>query len=162
MKVFLVGAKTVLIASDHGGLDLKEILKADLERKGVSVLDLGTHGNDPVDYPDYAYELAEAFKDGAADMGVLLCGTGIGISIAANRYAHIRAALVHDAFGAKMARAHNDANVLVMGGRVTGPEIARDCLDIFLSTPFDGGRHQRRVDKMGAKGDKTKYAGGGD
>ncbi len=147
-----MGAKKAAIASDHGGLDLKAMLKADLESKGVTVLDLGTHGPESVDYPDFAYQMADVLKSGQAQIGILLCGTGIGISIAANRYAHIRAALVHDGFGAKMARAHNDANVLVMGGRVIGPEIARDCLEIFLSTPFEGGRHGRRVDKLGMKG----------
>ena len=144
--------KTVVIASDHGGLELKELLISDLEKRGLAVLDLGTHTADSVDYPDFANQLALAIKSGKAEQGILLCGTGIGISIAANRFSHIRAALVHDAFGAQMARAHNDANVLVMGGRVIGPEIARQCLDIFLSTPFEGGRHVRRVDKLAVKG----------
>lgn len=147
-----MGTKTILIACDHGGLELKSLLKSDLEKRGLAVLDIGTHSSDSVDYPDFAYQLAQAIKDGKAEQGVLLCGTGIGISIAANRFPHIRAALVHDAFGAQMARAHNDANVLVMGGRVIGPEIARQCLDIFLSTPFEGGRHARRVDKLAIRG----------
>lgn len=147
-----MGTQTILVASDHGGLELKSLLKLDLEARGLTVLDLGTHDSQSVDYPDFAYKLAEALKAGSADFGLLLCGTGIGISIAANRYAHIRAALVHDAFTAKMARAHNDANVLVMGGRAIGPEVARDCLNVFLSTPFEGGRHALRVDKLGQKG----------
>ena len=147
-----VGTQTILLASDHGGLDLKSQIKSDLEGRGFAVLDLGTDSADSVDYPDFAFKLADALKSGKADRGVLLCGTGIGISIAANRFAHVRAALVHDAFGARMARAHNDANVLVLGGRVIGPEVARDCLDIFLSTAFEGGRHQRRVQKLTSRG----------
>jgi len=138
----------IAIASDHGALDLKAFLKERLERRGMEVIDLGTNGPESVDYPDFADLMAETLKEGKADRGVLLCGTGIGISIAANRHPHVRAALVHDAFGAEMARAHNDANVLVMGGRTTGPEIAAQCLDIFLDTEFDGGRHARRVEKM--------------
>ena len=144
-----MGANSILIASDHGGIDLKELLKSDLERKGLVVVDLGTHGPESVDYPDFADLMAQALKAGQAERGVLICGTGIGISIAANRHGHVRAALVHDAFGARMARQHNDANVLVLGGRTLGPEVARDCLDIFLSTPFEGGRHARRVAKLG-------------
>ena len=147
-----MGTQTVLIACDHGGLELKALLVSDLEKKGLTVIDLGTNGPDSVDYPDFAFSIAEALKDGKADKGILLCGTGIGISIAANRFSHVRAALVHDAFGAKMCRAHNDANVLVMGGRTIGPEVARDCLDIFLTTPFEGGRHERRVSKLGQRG----------
>lgn len=141
-------AKTIAIACDHGGVELKELLAKDLAAAGWSVLDLGTDGPDSVDYPDFAHKMAEALKDGRAARGVLLCGTGIGISIAANRFSHVRAALVHDAFGARMCRQHNDANVLVMGGRTTGPEVARDCLKIFLDTEFEGGRHARRVAKM--------------
>lgn len=141
-------AKTIAIACDHGGVELKAVLAGDLAAAGWSVLDLGTDGPDSVDYPDFARKMAEALKDGRAALGVLLCGTGIGISIAANRFAHVRAALVHDAFGARMCRRHNDANVLVMGGRTTGPEVARDCLKIFLDTEFEGGRHARRVAKM--------------
>lgn len=145
-------ARTIAIASDHGGVDLKALLVADLADLGYEVVDLGTDGAASVDYPDYADKLAAALKDGTAGRGVLICGSGIGISIAANRHAHIRAALVHDGFGAKMCRLHNDANVLVLGGRAIGPEVARDCLKIFLDTPFEGGRHARRVDKLSAKG----------
>ena len=145
-------ARTIAIASDHGGVDLKALLVADLADLDYEVVDLGTDGAASVDYPDYADKLAAALKDGTAGRGVLICGSGIGISIAANRHAHIRAALVHDGFGAKMCRLHNDANVLVLGGRAIGPEVARDCLKIFLDTPFEGGRHARRVDKLSAKG----------
>ena len=140
--------RTIAIASDHGGVELKAQLAKDLADWGWRVLDLGTDGPDSVDYPDFALKVADAVRRGEADRAVLLCGTGIGISIAANRHAHIRAALVHDAFGARMCRQHNDANVLVMGGRTTGPEIARDCLKIFLDTAFEGGRHARRVAKL--------------
>ncbi|OAN50843.1 ribose-5-phosphate isomerase [Paramagnetospirillum marisnigri] len=139
---------TIAIASDHGGVELKALLAKDLAEWGWTVLDLGTDGPASVDYPDYAVKVAETLKSGQADRAVLLCGTGIGISIAANRFAHLRAALVHDAFGARMCRQHNDANVLVMGGRTVGPEVARDCLKIFLETDFEGGRHARRVGKL--------------
>lgn len=141
-------SETIAIASDHGGLELKELLKADLERRGLTVTDLGTNSTDSVDYPDFADLMAATVKSGDASRGVLICGTGIGISIAANRHPEIRAALVHDAFTARMARQHNDANVLVLGGRTTGPETARDCLSVFLDTAFEGGRHARRVEKM--------------
>lgn len=140
--------KTIAIASDHGGVELKVQLAKDLADWGWQVLDLGTNGPDSVDYPDFAVKVAEALKSGKVDRAVLLCGTGIGISIAANRFSHLRAALVHDAFGARMCRQHNDANVLVMGGRTIGPEIARDCLRLFLDTEFEGGRHARRVAKL--------------
>lgn len=143
---------TIAIASDHGGLEMKALLTKDLEARGVTVLDLGTNSTDSVDYPDFADAMAETVKSGRAARGVLICGTGIGISIAANRHPEIRAALVHDAFTARMARQHNDANVLVLGGRTTGPEVARDCLAIFLDTPFEGGRHARRVEKMSRPG----------
>lgn len=138
----------IAIASDHGGLELKDLLKQDLEKRGLTVRDLGTNTTDSVDYPDFADAMAETIKKGEATRGVLVCGTGIGISIAANRHPEIRAALVHDAFTARMAREHNDANVLVLGGRTTGPGTASDCLKVFLDTPFEGGRHARRVEKM--------------
>lgn len=142
------------LASDHGGFEMKALLAADLPLLGWAALDLGTSGPGSVDYPDFALALAQALKEGRAERGLLVCGTGIGISIAANRHAHIRAALVHDAFGARMCRQHNDANVLVLGGRTTGPEIARDCLRLFLETPFEGGRHARRVAMLGDLGEK--------
>jgi len=144
-----MSSETIALASDHGGLELKSLLKQDLTEKGFKVLDLGTNGPDSVDYPDYADAMALAIKDGSASRGVLVCGTGIGISIAANRYPEIRAALVHDALDARLAREHNNANVLCLGGRTTGPDVAKDCLRVFLETDFDdGGRHRRRVDKM--------------
>ncbi len=140
--------EVIAIASDHGGFDLKELLKADLEEMGYGIVDLGCHDNSSVNYPDYANKMAAALLNDTAKRGVLICGSGIGISIAANRHAHIRAALVHDGLTAKLSREHNDANVLVLGGRTTGIEVAKDCLKIFLDTKFEGGRHQTRIDIM--------------
>nr|WP_221236998.1 ribose 5-phosphate isomerase B [Roseospira goensis] len=138
------------MASDHGALDLRALVSDHLKTRGIAVLDLGTHGPESVDYPDFAARLADVVHSGRAARGILMCGTGIGISIAANRYAFLRAALVHDVTGARLCREHNDANVLVLGGRTTGPEVARDCVDVFLDTAFAGGRHARRVEKLGA------------
>ncbi|MCK6452778.1 MAG: ribose 5-phosphate isomerase B [Alphaproteobacteria bacterium] len=140
---------TVAIASDHAGYPLKETLKAELRRLGVDVLDLGTDGLESVDYPDFADKLAHVVKDGKAGRGVLVCGTGIGIAIAANRHRHLRAAVCHDATSTRLARQHNDANVLAVGGRLVGEETAKECLRVFLETPFEGGRHARRIGKMG-------------
>ncbi len=138
----------IAIASDHAGYPLKLALKDELHALDCKVIDLGTDGTGPVDYPDFGFAVARALREGPASQGVLICGSGIGISIAANRFPEIRAALVHDAYGARMARAHNDANVICFGGRMIGEDIARDCLRVFLSTGFDGGRHARRVDKL--------------
>jgi ribose 5-phosphate isomerase B len=140
--------ETIAIASDHAGYALKTQLKQDLMDLGYSVLDLGADSLESVDYPDFGYALAGAMKAGKAKRGVLVCGSGIGISMAANRHREIRAALVHDALGARMARLHNDANVICFGGRMIGSDVARDCLNVFLKTKFEGGRHQRRVDKL--------------
>ncbi len=139
---------TIAIASDHGGLELKTLLKQRLSELGFAVLDLGTDTKDSVDYPDFGFALASALKEGKATRGVLCCGSGIGISIAANRYPEIRAALVHDALTAKLCREHNDANVICFGGRTTGTDVALDCLDIFLNTDFGNGRHIGRVEKL--------------
>jgi ribose 5-phosphate isomerase B len=139
----------VAIAADHGGFDLKESLVPVLETAGLTVLDLGTTSRESVDYPEFADALAAALAAGRAQRGILICGTGIGISIAANRHPGIRAALCHDGLTARLARQHNDANVLVLGGRVIGIETAKDCLTTFLDTPFEGGRHARRVAKLG-------------
>ena len=141
-------SNVIALASDHGGFELKNMLVEKLKKDGFDVLDLGTHTTDSVDYPDIAALMADAIKTGKAERGILLCGTGIGISIAANRFPFIRAALVHDAFGARLCRQHNNANVLVMGGRNTGVEVAFECADIFLNTEFLGGRHERRVEKL--------------
>jgi len=138
----------IALAADHGGYELKAMLAKDLTDAGIAVVDLGTNSADSVDYPDYADRLAAALKDGRATRGVLICGTGVGISIAANRHRHIRAALCHDETTTRLCRQHNDANVLVLGARVTGPEVARACLKVFLSTKFEGGRHERRVAKL--------------
>jgi ribose 5-phosphate isomerase B len=139
----------IAIAADQGGFELKSLLIKDLQAAGHAVVDLGTHTAESVDYPDFADALAAALKDGRAARGVLICGSGIGISIAANRHRHVRAALVHNETEARLCRQHNDANVIVFGGRTLGPEIARACLSVFLSTAFEGGRHARRVAKMG-------------
>ena len=139
---------TIAIACDHGGFELKTLLIEMLESRGLNVLDLGTDGPSSVDYPEFGFALATAIRDGKAARGVLCCGSGIGISIAANRYPEIRAALIHDALTAKLCRQHNDANVICFGGRTTGPDVALDCLGVFLDTEFEGGRHQRRVDKL--------------
>lgn len=138
----------VAIASDHAGYDLKRALKQVLEGMGHQILDLGTEGTDSVDYPDFGYAVARALKEGRAARGVLVCGSGVGISIAANRYREVRAALIHDSLGAQLARQHNDANVICFGGRVMDVEAARDCLKVFLETPFEGGRHTTRVEKL--------------
>lgn len=141
-------AEKVAIASDHAGYGLKTALVPVLERLGFEVLDLGTTGIESVDYPDFANALAAAFRAGDARRGVLICGTGIGISIAANRHPELRAALCHDGLTAELARRHNDANVLCLGARVIGPETARDCVETFFTTEFEGGRHAARVAKL--------------
>jgi ribose 5-phosphate isomerase B len=138
---------TVAIACDHGGFALKEALKVALP--DVNWLDLGTDSAESVDYPDFANKLAGAIEDGKAARGILICGSGVGISIAANRHAHIRCALVHDVTGARLCRQHNDANVLALGGRMIGEAVAKECVEAFLSTAFEGGRHQKRIDKLG-------------
>ena len=140
--------EVIAIASDHGGFEFKELLKTDLKNMGFAILDLGCDDSSSVNYPDYANKMAAALLDKPAMRGVLVCGSGIGISIAANRHKHIRAALVHDALTARLCREHNNANVLVLGGRTTGIDVARDCLKIFLDTKFEGGRHQTRIDIM--------------
>lgn len=144
--------KTVALASDHAGFEMKSALKAELDRLGYEVLDLGTNNEDSVDYPDYAAKMARAIREGQAERGVLVCGSGIGISIAANRFPEIRAALCHDNLTVRLARQHNDANVLAMGGRLLGETVAIDCLHAFLETPFEGGRHERRVAKLSQMG----------
>ena len=141
--------EVIALASDHAGAQLKAVLVAELERLGFRTLDLGTDPGTPVDYPDMAVRMAGVLADGTCRRGVLVCGTGIGISIAANRHRHVRAALCHDVTGARLCREHNDANVLALGERMTGPEVARDCLATFLSTDFAGGRHAPRVAKLG-------------
>ncbi len=141
-------AQVVAIASDHAGVQLKEALKTVIRDAGLVALDLGTNGDNSVDYPDFADAVADAMKSGKAARGVVICGSGIGISIAANRHRHIRAALVSDGLAARLARQHNDANVLALGARLTGEDTAKDALKQFLATPYEGGRLQKRIDKM--------------
>lgn len=133
------------IGSDHGGFELKKVLMDVLTKQGVAFKDFGTYSSDSCDYPAIAGDVCRAILSGECDRGVLICGTGIGMSIAANRFAGIRAALCSDSYSAEMCRRHNDANVLVLGARVLGPGLAEKILDTFLNTPFDGGRHARRV-----------------
>lgn len=140
--------KTVAIASDHGGIELKTALKKVLREHGLVAMDLGTNSSKSVDYPDYGNAVAEAMANGLAARGVVICGSGIGITMAANRHRHVRAALCTNGLMAKLARQHNDANVLALGARLTGVELAKECLVQFLTTEFEGGRHQRRIDKM--------------
>lgn len=136
------------LAADHAGFALKVTLAQDMRNQGHDLLDLGTFNETSVDYPDYADLLAAALADGRAARGVLVCGSGIGIEIAANRHAHIRAANCLHATMARLARSHNDANVLVLGARLIGLEVARDCLQAFLDTDFLGDRHTARVRKL--------------
>jgi ribose 5-phosphate isomerase B len=140
----------VALVADHAGFELKNALQGVLDEHGFSVLDLGPHDPEPVDYPDMATKLARVIRDGGAERGVMVCGTGLGIGIAANRYPWIRAAVCGDVTAARLAREHNDANVLALGARLTGPEVARDCVLTFLRTAFAGGRHARRVAKLSA------------
>ena len=138
----------IVIASDHAGVDLKADIVVFVSKAGHEIRDLGPADTASVDYPDYAHAVAKALIAGEAERGILICGTGIGMSLAANRHPQIRAALCHDAFTAEMARRHNDANVLCIGARTTGPGVAEQMVQVFLDTPFEGGRHQRRVEKI--------------
>ena len=138
----------IAIASDHAAIALKSALVAHMETAGHEVEDLGPYDESSVDYPDYGYKLSNSVASGTAEFGVALCGSGIGISIAVNRNPGCRAALVSEPLSAKLAREHNDANVIAMGARLTGIDMAKACLDAFLSTPFAGDRHVRRVGKL--------------
>ena len=138
----------ISIACDHGAFELKERLKAHLLEQGHQVTDCGTHSGDSCDYPDYARPAAQLGADGVCERGVVLCTTGIGVSMVANKVKGVRCALCHEALSAELTRRHNDANVLAMGAGVTGGNLAERILDVFLSTEFEGGRHRRRVDKM--------------
>ena len=144
----------IALGADHAGFELKEALKAWLIEQGYQVVDYGTHS---VDYPDYAAEVAEAVADQKVERGVLVCGTGIGMAITANKVAGVRAALCSDLYTARASREHNDANVLALGGRLMGPEMALDILRMWLATDFAGGRHRRRVDKIADL--ERRYAG---
>jgi ribose 5-phosphate isomerase B len=140
----------MLIASDHGALELKDSIAAFLKERGIDFQDCGTFDNSSVDYPDFAEKVAEAVSTGSAERGILLCGTGIGISIAANKFPGVRAALATDPFMAKMAKEHNNANILVLGGRTTSLESGREIVAAWLDAAFEGGRHQGRLDKITA------------
>jgi ribose 5-phosphate isomerase B len=144
-----MAVQTIAIAGDHASPELKSVLAEQLRAAGHTVLDLGTNGPDSVDYPSFADAVATALADGRATAGVLICGTGIGISIAANRHRHVRAALCHTPTEARLTRLHNDANVLCLGARTIGVEVAKDCVATFFTTQFEGGRHARRVAMLG-------------
>lgn len=138
----------IAIGADHGGFELKEIVKDFLLEKGHQIEDLGCYSTDSVDYPDYGIKVAEKVSNKEFDRGIVICGTGIGISISANKVKGIRCALVHDLFSAKATREHNDSNVLAMGGRVIDTELAKQIVDIWVGTEFEGGRHTRRINKI--------------
>lgn len=136
------------VASDHAGLDLKRVLVAELEKRGFEVQDFGTHSTASCDYPDFAHALARAVEDGSVRQGLLVCGTGVGMSIAANRHAGVRAVVCSEPLSARMSRRHNDANVLCLGARIVGSDTAVDILDAFVGAEFEGGRHAGRVAKI--------------
>jgi ribose 5-phosphate isomerase B len=138
----------IAIASDHAGLELKTELVKVLGEQGHQAQDFGTHSGDSVDYPDFASQVARAVQKKECELGVLICGTGVGMSVVANKYRGVRAALCHTEFEARAARGHNDANVLCMGQRVTGPGVAESVMKAFLEGKFEGGRHERRVQKI--------------
>jgi len=138
----------IAIASDHAALALKAELTSWLRERGHEVDDLGTHGGESVDYPDYGFRLAQAVASGSAERGVALCGSGVGISIAVNRNPQVRCALVNEPVSARLARQHNDADIIAMGERIIGVDMAKACLEAFLDTAFEGGRHARRVEKL--------------
>lgn len=138
----------IAIASDHAALDLKADLREWLIEQGHEVADLGPDTADSVDYPDYGYKIADVVAEGTVRFGVALCGSGLGISMAANRNPAVRCAMVSEPVSAGLARSHNDANMIALGARMIGPEMARACVTAFLETEFEGGRHQRRVDKL--------------
>mgnify|MGYP001045511877 CR=1 FL=1 len=137
-----------IIASDHGGLELKEAVKVFLAGRGIEVRDLGTMNSDSVDYPDFGDKVARTVSRGEAEKGILICGTGIGMSIVANKFPGVRAALITDEFTARMSKEHNNANIIVMGGRVLTPADAGRMVGVWLDAVFEGGRHQRRLDKI--------------
>ena len=138
----------VALGADHAGYPMKEKVKAFLQELGIAFEDLGTHGEESVDYTDFGKSVARKVSDGACERGILICGTGLGMSMAANRFRGVRAALANDLFSAIMSRRHNDSNILVMGGRLIGDTLAFQLVKTWLETPFEGGRHQRRLEKM--------------
>jgi ribose 5-phosphate isomerase B len=138
----------MIIGSDHAGYEMKEKVGAHLRKRGVELEDVGTHSEESVDYTDPGKEVASKVSDGSFERGVLICGTGLGMSMVANRFRGVRAALANDIFSAIMSRRHNDSNILVMGGRLIGDTLALQLVDTWLDTPFEGGRHKRRLEKM--------------
>ena len=140
--------KKIFLASDHAGFKLKQAIKKFLIKKGKKIMDLGTKNSDSVDYPDFAHLLVKKMKSKNNNIGILVCGSGIGMSMSANRHKNIRAALCHNTKSAKLSRMHNDANVITIGSRLTKKNVALKCVNIFLRTPFDGGRHLKRIKKI--------------
>jgi ribose 5-phosphate isomerase B len=138
----------MIIGADHAGYPMKEKVKAFLQDRGITVEDVGTHNDKSVDYTDFGKAVASKVSDGSFQTGILICGTGLGMSMVANRFPRVRAALANDLFSAIMSRRHNDSNVLVMGGRLIGDALALQLVEAWLETPFEGGRHQRRLEKM--------------
>lgn len=138
----------IALGADHAGVELKDELARLLDERGIAYTDFGTHSTESVDYPDFAVDVARAVAAGDYDRGLLVCGSGIGMAIAANKVPGIRAAAVTERESARLSRSHNDANVLALGARLTSPEVAREIVATFLDTAFDGGRHQRRIDKL--------------
>ncbi|MCA1927200.1 MAG: ribose 5-phosphate isomerase B [Calditerrivibrio sp.] len=138
----------ICMASDHGGFELKNIILKYLQSKGYNILDLGTDSIDSVDYPDFAIKAVKSILNKECSRGIIMCGTGIGISISANRFPGIRAALCWDSLTAKLSRQHNNSNILAMGGRLIGVELAKEIVDVWLNTEFDGGRHEGRINKI--------------
>ena len=138
----------IIIGADHAGYPMKEKVKAFLQNRGITVEDVGTHSDKSVDYTDFGKAVARKVSDGSFQRGVLICGTGLGMSMVANRFPGVRAALANDLFSAIMSRRHNDSNILAMGGRLIGDALALQLVEAWLETPFEGGRHQRRLEKM--------------
>jgi len=154
----LMKQETIIIGSDHAAYQMKEIIRSYLESEGFSIEDAGALGTDSVDYPDFGVKVASAISSGKYQRGVLMCGTGLGMSMVANRFPGVRAALCGDIFSAVMSRQHNDANVLVLGGRVIGDVLAKEIVKTWLNTEFEGGRHKNRLDKFD-RIDFTCYSG---
>jgi ribose 5-phosphate isomerase B len=138
----------IIIGADHAGYPMKEKVKAFLQNRGITVEDVGTHSDKSVDYTDFGKAVARKVSDGSFQRGILICGTGLGMSMVANRFPGVRAALANDLFSAIMSRRHNDSNILAMGGRLIGDALALQLVEAWLETPFEGGRHQRRLEKM--------------
>ncbi len=144
------------VACDHGGFELKEELKAFLKSLGTEPIDMGTFSEESVDYPDFGVLVAEKVSRGELEKGILICGTGIGMSMVANKFPRIRAALANDLYSSRCSREHNDANILIIGGRIVGKELAKEIVKVWLETPFAGGRHKKRLEKIEAL-EKEKF-----